>query len=213
MHNALPSHQATEAVVQKIVLATGNPGKLAEFKALLADIPLEIVAQGQLDIDDVQETASTFVENALLKARHAAGLSGLVALADDSGLCVPVLHGAPGVYSARYAGEHGNDTANNAKLLNDLSDFPDAQRNAYFICVLVVLRDAADPTPLIVEGRWHGRVLHQPRGTLGFGYDPLFIPDGYENTFGELDRAIKKQISHRAKALLALKNSGLLPSS
>jgi len=191
--------------VQKIVLASGNPGKLAEFKALLANTNLEIVAQAQLGIDDAEETATTFVENALLKARHAAARSGLSALADDSGLCVPALHGAPGVYSARYAGAHGDDAANNAKLLSDLSDMPDSQRDAFFICVLVLLRDAGDPTPLIVEGRWHGHVLRQPRGIHGFGYDPLFLPHGQNRSSVELDPALKNRLSHRSQALAQLR--------
>ena len=191
--------------MQKIVLASGNPGKLAEFKALLANTNLEIVAQAQLGIDDAEETATTFVENALLKARHAAARSGLSALADDSGLCVPALHGAPGVYSARYAGAHGDDAANNAKLLSDLSDMPDSQRDAFFICVLVLLRDAGDPTPLIVEGRWHGHVLRQPRGIHGFGYDPLFLPHGQNRSSAELDPALKNRLSHRSQALAQLR--------
>ncbi|MEO8747379.1 MAG: RdgB/HAM1 family non-canonical purine NTP pyrophosphatase [Rhodanobacter sp.] len=191
--------------MQKIVLASGNPGKLSEFKALLADADLEIVTQAELGIGDAQETASTFVENALLKARHAAHHSGLSALADDSGLCVTALHGAPGVHSARYAGMHGNDAANNAKLLNDLLEIPDAQRDTFFICVLVLLRDARDPTPLIVEGRWHGRVLREARGTNGFGYDPLFLPDNQHLSSAELEPSLKNQLSHRGQALAQLR--------
>lgn len=191
--------------MQKIVLASGNPGKLAEFQALLANTSLEIVAQAQVGVGDVEETACSFVENALLKARHATRHSGLSALADDSGLCVPALNGAPGVYSARYAGKHGNDAANNVKLLNDLSEIRDAGRDAFFICVLVLLRDASDPTPLIVEGRWHGRILLGSRGTHGFGYDSLFLPDGQNLSSAELDPELKNRLSHRGQALTHLR--------
>jgi len=191
--------------MQRIVLASGNPGKLVEFRALLAASELDIVAQGELGIGDAEETASTFVENALLKARHAASQGGLGALADDSGLCVPALHGAPGVHSARYAGRHGDDAANNARLLRDLSTFADADRGAFFICVLVLLRAADDPTPIIVEGRWHGRILRQARGRHGFGYDPLFLPDGQQLSSAELDPALKNRLSHRGQALAQLR--------
>ncbi|MBN8714100.1 MAG: RdgB/HAM1 family non-canonical purine NTP pyrophosphatase [Xanthomonadales bacterium] len=191
--------------MQRIVLASSNPGKLAEFQALLASSGLDIVAQGELGIDDAEETACTFVENALLKARHAARHSGLGALADDSGLCVPALHGAPGVHSARYAGTHGDDAANNAMLLRELSAIADAGRRAFFICVLVLLHDADDPTPLIVEGRWHGRILRQARGSHGFGYDPLFLPDGQQQSSAELAPALKNHLSHRGQALAQLR--------
>jgi XTP/dITP diphosphohydrolase len=191
--------------MQRIVLASSNPGKLAEFRAMLASSELDIVAQSELGIGDAEETACTFVENALLKARHAACQSGLGALADDSGLCVPALHGAPGVHSARYAGRHGDDAANNAKLLRELSARADAERRAYFICVLVLLRAAHDPTPLIVESRWHGRILHQTRGSHGFGYDPLFLPDGQQQSSAELDPALKNRLSHRGQALAQLR--------
>jgi XTP/dITP diphosphohydrolase len=189
----------------RIVLASSNPGKLAEFNALLAASGLDIVAQASLGIDDAAETGCTFVENALLKARHAARASGLPALADDSGLCVAALDGAPGVYSARYAGTHGDNAANNAKLLRELAAVPDAQRGAFFICVLVLLRHADDPTPLIVEARWHGRVLRELRGVQGFGYDPLFLPDGQHVSSAELEPALKNQLSHRGQALAQLR--------
>jgi len=191
--------------MRRIVLASGNPGKLAEFGALLADTGLEIVAQSELGIGDADEPACTFVENALLKARHAARHSGLGALADDSGLCVPELGGAPGVHSARYAGRHGDDAANNARLLRELAGFTGARRDAFFICVLALLRGADDPTPLIVEGRWHGRVLHEPRGARGFGYDPLFLPDGQDLSSAELEPAVKNRLSHRGQALAMLR--------
>ena len=189
----------------RIVLASSNPGKLAEFNALLAASGMDIVAQASLGIGDAAETGCTFVENALLKARHAARASGLPALADDSGLCVAALDGAPGLYSARYAGTHGDNAANNAKLLRELTAVPDAQRSAFFICVLVLLRHADDPTPLIVEARWHGRVLRELRGVQGFGYDPLFLPDSQHVSSAELEPALKNQLSHRGQALAQLR--------
>ncbi|MFC5440963.1 RdgB/HAM1 family non-canonical purine NTP pyrophosphatase [Rhodanobacter ginsenosidimutans] len=190
--------------MHRIVLASSNPGKLREFNALFADSGCEVVTQASLGIDDVEETGLTFVENALLKARHAAQVSGLPALADDSGLCVEALKGAPGLYSARYAGGHGDSAANNAKLLRTLDSMPPDQRRAFFMCALVLLRHAADPTPLIVEGRWHGRVLDTPRGPGGFGYDPLFLPDGQTQSAAELDPALKNRLSHRGQAMAKL---------
>ncbi len=190
--------------MNRIVLASCNPGKLKEFGALLADSGYEVLPQGRLGIEDVEETGLTFVENALLKARHAAHTSGLPALADDSGLCVEHLGGAPGLYSARYADTHGDSAANNAKLLRVLDGVPDERRDAFFICVLVLLRHAEDPAPLIAEGRWHGRVLHAPRGAQGFGYDPLFLPHGQTLSAAELDPALKNTLSHRAQALTKL---------
>jgi XTP/dITP diphosphohydrolase len=189
-----------------IVLASGNPGKLQEFAALLADSGLTVMPQGQLGIDDVEETGLSFVENALLKARHAARASGLPALADDSGLCVDALAGAPGLYSARYAGTHGDNAANNARLLRELEGVPEARRGAFFICVLVLLRHADDPAPLIAEGRWHGHVLDAPRGMQGFGYDPLFLPDGEAASAAELSPGLKNRISHRGRALADLRH-------
>ncbi|MGA0587022.1 RdgB/HAM1 family non-canonical purine NTP pyrophosphatase [Dyella sp. KRB-257] len=188
----------------RIILASGNRGKLAEFNHLLADSGLDVVAQGELGVNDIEETGLTFVENALLKARHAARVTGLPALADDSGLCVDALRGAPGLYSARYAGTHGDNAANNARLLRDLDGVPAEQRRAFFICVLVLLRHADDPAPLVAEGRWHGRVLHAPRGEGGFGYDPLFLPDGHTLAAAELDKTLKNRISHRGQALAQL---------
>jgi len=190
--------------MQRVVLASSNPGKLKEFGALLADSGIEVVPQASLGIDDAEETGLTFVENALLKARHAAHASGLPALADDSGLCVEHLRGAPGLYSARYAGAHGDAAANNAKLLRELDDVPTEQRGAFFICVLVLMRNAADPAPLIAEGRWHGRVLTKPRGVQGFGYDPLFLPNGQMLSAAELEPSLKNRLSHRGQALARL---------
>jgi XTP/dITP diphosphohydrolase len=190
--------------MHRIVLASSNPGKLREFNALFADSGCEVITQASLGIDDAEETGLTFVENALLKARHAAQASGLPALADDSGLCVDILNGAPGLYSARYAGSHGDNAANNAKLLQTLDGMPPDRRRAFFMCALVLLRHAADPTPLIVEGRWHGRVLEAPRGPGGFGYDPLFLPDGQTQSAAELDPALKNRLSHRGQAMAKL---------
>ncbi|RCS29714.1 RdgB/HAM1 family non-canonical purine NTP pyrophosphatase [Rhodanobacter denitrificans] len=191
-------------MTQRIVLASSNRGKLAEFGALLAGGGFEVVTQSSLGIADAEENGLSFVENALLKARHAARASGLPALADDSGLCVAHLHGAPGLYSARYAGGHGDSAANNAKLLRALDGVPPAQRDAFFICALVLLHDANDPAPLIAEGRWHGRVLDSPRGAQGFGYDPLFLPHGQSRSAAELEPTLKNRLSHRGQALAQL---------
>ncbi|HJP99655.1 MAG TPA: RdgB/HAM1 family non-canonical purine NTP pyrophosphatase [Rhodanobacteraceae bacterium] len=189
-----------------IVLASGNPGKLAELRAVLDATGIELVPQTALGIDDADETGRTFVENAILKARHAARASGLPALADDSGLCVDALRGAPGLYSARYAGVHGDNDANNAKLLHELEGVPDERRCAHFTCVLALLRSGGDPDPLIAHGRWDGHVLTAPRGARGFGYDPVFLPDDGDGTSAaELDPDTKNRISHRGQALAALR--------
>jgi len=191
----------------KLVLASGNAGKLAELRELLAASGIELVAQSELGIGDIAETGRTFVENAILKARHAADASGLPALADDSGLCVDALGGAPGLYSARYADVHGNNAGNNVKLLRELEGVPDTKRAAHFVCVLALLPSADDPDPLIATGRWHGRVLTAPRGEHGFGYDPVFLPnDGGGLASAELEPALKNRISHRGKALAMLEN-------
>lgn len=189
--------------MRKIVLASSNPGKLAEIREVLADSGIELVAQSEFGIADAEETGTTFVENALIKARHAARLSGLPALGDDSGICVDVLGGAPGLYSARYAGEHGNNAANNAKLLDVLREVPEDERGAHFHCTLTLLRNADDPAPLIAEGLWRGRILHAPRGDKGFGYDPVFF-DPAHGPAGELDATVKNRISHRGLALARL---------
>jgi len=190
----------------RIVLSSGNTGKLAELRELFAGSDVEPIAQSQFGIGDAEETGLSFVENAILKARHAARASNLTALGDDSGLCVDALQGAPGLYSARYAGVHGDSRANNEKLLRELSDFPDAQRGAHFICVLALLRSADDPDPLIAQARWRGRILHAPRGEHGFGYDPVFLPDdGDGMSAAELEPALKNRISHRGQALVALR--------
>jgi XTP/dITP diphosphohydrolase len=193
--------------MKTVVLASANRGKLAELRVLFGALDLEIVAQAEHGVGDAEETGLTFVENALIKARHAAQATGLAALADDSGLCVDALGGAPGLYSARYAGRHGDDAANNVRLLTELRDVPDTQRSAYFYCCLVLLRHAEDPSPLIAEGRWYGRVLPQPRGSGGFGYDPLFLPDGFTISAAEFEAADKNRLSHRGLASFALRES------
>jgi XTP/dITP diphosphohydrolase len=191
--------------VKRLVIASGNRGKLAEFADLLAGSGFECVPQAQLGVDDAEETASTFVENALLKARHAARITGLPALADDSGLCVDALGGAPGLYSARYAGVHGDAQANIAKLLDGLRDVPEARRSAHFYAVIVLLRHADDPQPLIAEGRWPGRVLTAPTGDGGFGYDPVFFDPEHGASAAQLEASLKNRISHRGRALAALR--------
>lgn len=188
----------------KLVLATHNTGKLAELRGLLAGHGIELVSQAQLGIPDIEETGLTFIENALLKARHAARISGLPALADDSGLCVEALGGAPGLYSARYAGEDGDAQANILKLLDALADVPDEHRAAHFHCALVLLRHAEDPAPLVCEGRWHGSILHEVRGEGGFGYDPLFLDHATGQSAAELSQEEKAAISHRGRALRQL---------
>jgi XTP/dITP diphosphohydrolase len=175
------------------------------MREILVDLDVELVAQSALGIADVEETGSTFIENALLKARHAARASGLPALGDDSGICVDALDGAPGLLSARYAGEHGNSAANIAKLLDALRDVPDAQRTAHFHCSIVLLRSPNDPAPLIAEGRWHGTILRAPRGDNGFGYDPVFFDSTFGKSAAELDAATKNRISHRGLALAKLR--------
>ncbi|MEO7478064.1 MAG: RdgB/HAM1 family non-canonical purine NTP pyrophosphatase [Lysobacteraceae bacterium] len=189
----------------KLVLASGNAGKLAELRDLLVDSDIDLHLQSEFGIADIDETGKTFVENALLKARHAALISGLPALADDSGLLVDALDGGPGLFSARFAGEHGNAAANNALLLERLRDVPHDRRGAHFYCVLALLRSADDPQPLIAEGSWHGKILDAPCGMQGFGYDPLFLPDGQILSAAEIDPAMKNRISHRGQALAALR--------
>jgi len=190
---------------ERWVIASSNQGKLREIRELLDDTGIDIVTQGELGVGDADETGLTFVENALLKARKASRETGLPALGDDSGICVDALGGAPGLYSARYAGEHGNAEANIDKLLQELRDVPDAQRGAHFYAVIVLLRHADDPQPLIAEGVWHGRVLHERRGAGGFGYDPVFLDPEQGLSAAELDPALKNRIGHRGLALAALR--------
>ena len=188
----------------KLVLASGNAGKLKELQAMLADLPLQIVPQRELGVDDVPETGLTFVENALIKARHACTVTGLPALADDSGLIVDALDGAPGLYSARYAGSPTDDAANNAKLLDALRDVPAERRTARFYAVIVLLRHANDPQPLICEGSWEGRIIDELRGSNGFGYNPVFLDEELGLTAAQMEPAQKNGRSHRAKALQLL---------
>ncbi len=187
-----------------VVLASGNAGKLDELTRLLGPAGLELKLQSELGIAAAAETGATFVENALLKARHAAAAGGSPAIADDSGLEVPALDGAPGIHSARYAGRHGDDAANNRRLLAALDGFRGSDRDAHFRCVLVYLRHAADPAPVIAEGVWRGRILTEPRGSGGFGYDPLFLDPETGKTGAELPPQRKDALSHRGKALRAL---------
>ena len=191
-------------MANRVVLASNNPGKLAELDALLRGCGLSVLPQGRFTDASAAETGTTFLVNALLKARHAASASGLPALADDSGLEVDYLDGAPGVYSARFAGPNARDADNNAMLLGKLADVPDIQRGARFRCVLVYLRAADDPEPLVCEGVWRGNILSTPRGTGGFGYDPLFLVPDLGRTAAELTIAEKNARSHRGQALRAL---------
>ncbi|MFT3761228.1 MAG: RdgB/HAM1 family non-canonical purine NTP pyrophosphatase [Pseudoxanthomonas sp.] len=189
----------------KLVLASSNKGKLEELRGLLADAGVELLAQSDLGVADADETGLTFVENALLKARHAARITGLPALADDSGICVDALHGAPGIYSARYGGVHGDARGNIDKLLRELGDASDEDRGAYFHCVLALLRHADDPQPIIAEGEWRGRILRHRRGDGGHGYDPVFLDPQYGQSAAEMPMELKNRISHRGKALATLK--------
>jgi XTP/dITP diphosphohydrolase len=190
--------------VKRVVLASANPGKLRELAALLAPRGLELISQATLGIEPVPETGSTFLDNALLKARHAAREARLPALADDSGLEVDALDGRPGVWSARYAGEGASDAANLARLLAELADIPAARRGARYQCVLAYLRTSDDPAPVIARGTWEGHIARAPRGTGGFGYDPAFVPQGETRTAAELPPAEKNAVSHRGLAARAL---------
>ncbi|WP_028993592.1 RdgB/HAM1 family non-canonical purine NTP pyrophosphatase [Azonexus hydrophilus] len=188
--------------MKKLVLASNNAKKMKELNALLAPLGFEVIPQGQLGIPEAEEPHCTFVENALAKARHAAQHSGLSALADDSGLCVKALGGAPGVISARYAGEPKSDARNNEKLLADLAG--NADRRAHFVSCLVLCRSADDPQPIIAEGEWHGEIVDQYRGDGGFGYDPLFFVPEFGRTAAELDADTKNRVSHRGRAMQKL---------
>lgn len=188
---------------ERIVLATGNKGKVKEFSELLADQHITVVPQSDFGVPDAEETGLTFVENAILKARNAARHTGLPAIADDSGLEVDHLNGAPGIYSARYAGD-GGSAANNAKLLRALSDVPTERRAARFQCVLVYLRHAEDPTPIICQGTWEGTILENPQGEAGFGYDPLFFVPDEGCSAAEMPAERKNELSHRGQALRCL---------
>ena len=189
---------------RQVVLASANRGKQREFAALLSRQGIELLLQDSLGIAGAEETGVTFEANALLKARHAARLSRLPALADDSGLEVDALDGRPGVYSARYAGESAADADNNAKLLGELLGVPAAGRAARYRCVLALVRHESDPSPLLASGVWEGSIAFEPAGKLGFGYDPLFIPEGFSQRAAELPTDLKNRLSHRAKAAAEL---------
>jgi XTP/dITP diphosphohydrolase len=189
-------------MTQRLILASNNAGKLKEFAQLLGPIGFELHPQGEFKVPEAEEPFGTFVENALQKARHAARLTGLPALADDSGVCVNALGGAPGVYSARYAGEPKSDARNNEKLVADLAAHAD--KSAYYYCVLVYVRHADDPQPIIADGIWRGRIVDTPRGANGFGYDPYFLIPALGKTTAELEPAEKNAISHRGQAIRAL---------
>ena len=194
-----------------LVLASNNKGKIAEFEKMFSDLnlPVDVIPQGQLQIEDAIEDGLSFVENAIIKARHAARISGKPAIADDSGLCVPILGGAPGIYSARFAGEHGDDAANNAKLLADLKPLrQECQAIAgTFVCVLALVEHADDPLPKIFQGLWHGEILEQARGENGFGYDPLFWLPELGISSAQMSKDEKNKISHRGQAMQLLRAS------
>lgn len=193
----------SEAIFSQLVLASNNAGKLKELQVMLG-AHIKVLPQSQFISEEAEETGLSFIENAILKARHAARASGLPALADDSGLAVDALGGAPGIYSARYANGLG-DAANNAKLLDALKDVPDEQRGARFICALALVRHADDPVPIICEGAWEGRILHAAQGEHGFGYDPLFLVPELGVSSAELPAEQKNQLSHRARAMVLLR--------
>ena len=189
-------------MMQKLVLASNNAGKVREFQALLAPLDFEVIPQGELGIPSAEEPHHTFVENALAKARHASALSGMPALADDSGICAHALNGEPGVYSARYAGENGDDAANNQKLIAALAK--ESNRGAHYVCALVMVQSEHDPEPFIVQTRWYGQIVDQAKGENGFGYDPYFLLPDLGKTAAELEPAQKNLISHRGQALREL---------
>ncbi len=214
MYTSQQSYEANNIFKQDWVLASNNKGKLAEFKRLFTDANLNvtIIPQGQLDIEDATEDGLSFVENAIIKARHASRISRLPAIADDSGLCVPALGNAPGIYSARYAGEHGNDANNNAKLIADLQPIRAQNRTnntdipikGMFVCVLAMVRHADDPLPIIAQGLWQGEILEQVHGNGGFGYDPLFWLPDLQASAASLSADDKNSISHRGQAIRQL---------
>lgn len=218
VHDTMPSgtmpSEPSETTPSTWVLASNNKGKLAELTRLFADAHLNItiIPQAQLNIEDAVEDGLSFIENAIIKARHASRISGLPAIADDSGLCVPVLGNAPGIYSARYSGEHGNDAKNNAKLIEDLrpirvqnlANNQDAPIKGTFVCVLAMVRHSDDPLPIIAQGLWHGEILPKPLGDGGFGYDPLFWLPDRQASAASLNASDKNNISHRGQAIRQL---------
>jgi len=195
-----------QAPIRRLVIATGNPGKLREFSSLLDGLPFELTSSAELELSSPEETGTTFRANALLKARHAASLSASAAVADDSGLEVDALGGAPGIYSARYAGLGADDAANNAKLMRDLAGIPPERRGARYRCALAFVESVADAQPLIAEADWQGFILDAPRGGGGFGYDPYFWLPDLNQTAAELPAAEKNRLSHRGKAMRALRD-------
>jgi XTP/dITP diphosphohydrolase len=188
--------------MNKLVLASNNAGKIRELRSLLAPLGIEVVPQSSLGVSEAEEPHATFIENALAKARHAARLTGLPALGEDSGICVDALDGAPGVYSARFAGEPKSDERNNQRLLQELAGHD--RRSAHYYCVAVLVHDAQDAQPIIAEGEWHGEILREPRGSGGFGYDPLFLDRGLGRTGAELSVEEKNRVSHRGHAMTRL---------
>lgn len=188
--------------MNRLVLASNNKGKLVELNSLLEPLAVTVIPQRELGIEDAEETGLTFIENAILKARHAASASQHPCLADDSGIVVPALGGKPGIYSARFSGQ--GDQANNEKLLDDMAGLSRDDRQAYYVAVIAIMTSSTDPTPLIAEGRWYGHIASEPSGTGGFGYDPLFIPMGYDTTAASMAPEVKKSLSHRSKALALL---------
>jgi XTP/dITP diphosphohydrolase len=187
--------------MKNIVLASGNPGKVREINQMLEGLHLAVVPQSDFKVPDAEETGHSFVENALIKARNATRHTGLPAIADDSGLEVDYLNGAPGIYSARYAGKGASDERNLKKLLDDLEGVPEAERSARFQCLMVYLRHEFDPTPIICQGTWEGRLLFEPRGKNGFGYDPIFFVPTHDCSSAELPPEVKNKLSHRGQAL------------
>jgi XTP/dITP diphosphohydrolase len=192
--------------LSKIVLASSNPGKLREFQEIFQSTGIQLVPQSEFGVLDADETGLSFVENAIIKARNASAITGMASLSDDSGIEVDALKGAPGIYSARYGGATGThaDSANNEKLLEALKDVSDDQRTARFQCVIVYMQHAQDPTPLICQGTWEGRILHSANGVNGFGYDPLFYVPTHDCASAQLDKAVKNSLSHRGQALRQL---------
>lgn len=188
----------------KVVMASSNPGKLREINQILGGLGMEVVPQSDFNVPDAEETGLSFVENAILKARHAAQLSGLPAIADDSGLEVDALQGAPGIYSARYSGPGATDEKNLQKLLEELKNIPEGERSARFQCLIVFMTHANDPTPLICQGTWEGRILFEPKGEGGFGYDPIFYVPSEDCASAELAPEVKNRLSHRGQALTRL---------
>lgn len=189
---------------RQVVLASSNPGKLKEFAGLLANVGFEVLPQSIFDVQDAEETGLSFVENAIIKARNACQATGLAAIADDSGIEVDALNGRPGIYSARFSGAQANNASNNEKLLQEMEGVADAMRTARYQCVLVYMRHSEDPTPIICQGSWEGRILTAPQGEGGFGYDPLFFVPTHQCAAAELSKEEKSKISHRAIALREL---------